>query len=129
MYSYLEISCGYGRKRRNVEVFGTFNPTTIFDSTRISNIFDEVGEIESNNGTFSNSSTYTGQPELHPTESTCSPNGNGNPGNSGNSGNSGNPGNSGNQGNPGNSGKTGGNKHRKNRNLNTLKSFLAITGI
>jgi len=88
MYPYLEISQGYGRKRRSITVFRTFSTSTILDSSGASSVFGTLGAVEQHdeggsinsfilNGQNSSSTVCIPCPNPHTTGSNGGNNGNG----------------------------------------------------
>jgi hypothetical protein len=74
MYPYLEISQGYGRKRRSVRVFGDCIASSTFDPSGTSNLFSQARELEfAKEDGDSTISTLIGQPCLFPSGSSYHP--------------------------------------------------------
>lgn len=87
MYPYLEISIGYGRKRRMIRMFDWYTTQSDIDSSGISNVFNPIEPIGFAREVGSTSTIqYSDQSDLFPTGSE-DPVGNGSNNSGGNNGN------------------------------------------
>lgn len=147
MSPYIEISVGYGKRRRTVRIPTTLDGTAGFDEAGIPSALDAPGPIGSyDEDGFSSVSSFTNQqPALFPTGSNTPTNGDNDDSNeSGDNGDNedrnenrrpnrngdGNNGNNGNNGNgDGNKGNNGNGNRSRSGVTDALKSVLTVFGV
>jgi len=112
MYNYLEVSHGYGRKRKSIRVFGAYDTQPIFDLSGTSNVLGAPREAEFDDINGSSITFGNFQPPVLPPSTGSNSTGSNGGGNNGNGQTDGQNGNGNSQGNGTNGSGSFGNSGR-----------------